>query len=323
MKCPVRLLPLVAIASALGCLSVSAQDVYPSKPVKIVIPFAPGGAADTFGRLIGNKLNGVWSQPVIVENKTGAGGQVATQNVVNAPADGYTLLIVTVGHAVNPWLYPNLPYDTEKDLKPVAMLAQAPSVLAINPAVPAKSVAELIALAKAKPNALNYGSAGNASTSHIAGAMLASLGGVQMTHVPYRGSAPAMTDLIGGQIQFIIDPIVSSAQHVKAGKLRALAISTASRSPLAPELPPIGDMLQGYDFSSWFMLLAPAKTPDAIVQKIHDDVERALASSDVKERYTAMGAETGKGTSAEVARFLSSEIKRYARVVKEAGMKAE
>lgn len=323
MKCSVRLLPLVAIVSALGCLPASPQEAYPSKPVKIVVPFAPGGAADTFGRLTGHKLNELWSQPVIVENKAGAGGQVATQGVVNAPADGYTLLIVTVGHAVNPSLYSNLPYDTEKDLKPVALLARAPSVLAVNPAVPANSVAELIALAKAKPNTLNYGSAGNASTSHIAGAMLASLGGVKMTHVPYRGSAPAMTDLISGHVQFIIDPIVSSAQHVKAGKLRALGISTASRSPLAPELPPIGDTLQDYDFSAWFLLLAPAKTPDAIVQKIHDDVEKVLASPDVKDRYTAMGTETGRGTSAELARLISNEIKRYARVVKDSGMKAE
>jgi tripartite-type tricarboxylate transporter receptor subunit TctC len=320
-----RMLTLLVLCGLLPAAPSWAEDAaaFPSKSMRVVIPFPPGGAADTFGRLIGAKLGEAWSQPVVADNKPGAGGQVATQIVAGAPGDGYTMLIVTVGHAVNPSLYPNLPYNTEKDLKPVAMIARAPSVLVVNPAVKANSVAELLALAKAKPKELNYASSGNASTSHIAGVLLTTLGKVDMTHVPYRGSAPAVTDLIGGQVQLMIDPIVSSAQHVKSGKLRALAISSAQRSPLAPDLPPIAETVTGYDFSAWFVLLVPASTPDAIVAKLNAQVAKALDAADVKERYVTLGAEPGSGSPAEVARFLSDEIKRYAAVVKESGMKAD
>ena len=320
-----RMLTLLVLYGLLPAAPSLAEDAaaFPSKSMRVVIPFPPGGAADTFGRLIGAKLGEAWSQPVVADNKPGAGGQVATQIVAGAPGDGYTMLIVTVGHAVNPALSPNLPYNTEKDLKPVALVARAPSGLVVNPSVEAKSVAELLAVAKAKPKSLNYASSGNATTSHIAGVLLTTLGKVEMTHVPYRGSAPAVTDLIGGQVQLMIDPIVSSAQHVKSGKLRALAISSAARSSLAPDLPPIAETVPGYDFSAWFVLLVPASTPDAIVAKLNAEVTKALAAADVKERYVTLGAEPGSGSPAEVARFLGDEIKRYAAVVKESGMKAD
>jgi len=299
-------------------------QAYPSRAIKIVVPFPPGGAADTYARLIGQKLSDALAQPVVVENKPGAGGQVATQAVARAPADGYTLMVVTVGHAVNPSLYASLPYDTEKDLTPVAGLATVPSVLVVNPTVPANNLKELLALARAQPGQLGYASSGNASTSHVAAAMLADLAAVQMLHVPYRGSAPAITDLISGQVQLMIDPWVSSALHVKSGRLRALAITSPKRSALAPELPTLAESgLPGYEFTAWFMLLAPGATPPVIVAKLNEQVARALAQADLREKYQAQGAEPGQGSPAELQAFLRAEIRRYAKLVKDTGMKAE
>lgn len=316
----------IVAATVLAAMPTFAQDAaaYPSKPIKIVVPFPPGGTADNFARIVGQKLGETWGQPVVTENKPGAGGQIATDAVAKAPADGYTLLVVTVGHAVNPSLYSKLPYDTEKDLKPVAAIARVPSVLVVNPSVQAGTVAELIALAKARPGKLTYASSGTATTSHVAGAMFASMAQIDIVHVPYRGSAPAIADLMGGQVDMIIDPIVSSAQHVKAGKLRALAISTASRSPLAPDLPTLAEAgVPGYDFSAWFLLLAPGAVPAPIVNKLNEQVTTLLAQPDIKDKFTAMGAEPGSGTPAQLAGFLSAEIKRFAKVAKDAGMKAE
>jgi len=320
--------PALALLMAAACLlpatAVQAQDSYPAKAIKIVVPFPPGGAADNYARLVGQKLAEAWGQTVVVENKPGAGGQVATQAVALAPADGYTLLVVTVGHAVNPSLYPRLPYNTEKDLVPVARLATVPSVLVVNPSVPASNLKELLALAKAQPGKLGYASSGNATTSHVAAAMLAEQGGLEMLHVPYKGSAPAITDLISGQVQLMIDPLVSSAQHVKTGRLRALAITSPARSPLAPELPTMAEAgLPGYEFAAWFLLLAPAATPPAVVAKINAQVVKSLDTPETRETYKAQGAEPGKGTPAELQAFLAGEIRRYAKLVKDTGMKAE
>lgn len=323
--------PLLAAALAAACLAAlpagpaAAQDgPWPSKPVRIVVPFPPGGAADTFARLIAEYAGKSLGQPVVADNRPGAGGQIATDFVAKAPADGHTMLIVTVGHAVNPSLYPKLPYDTLADLAPVARIADLPSVLVVNPEVPAKSVQELVALMKAKPDGVAYASSGNASTSHVAGAMLAAQAGVKVLHVPYKGSASAVTDLIGGQVQWMIDPVLSSAQHVKSGRLRALAVSTAKRSNVVPGLPTIAESgLPGYDFAAWFVLLAPAKTPPAIVERMHREVERILALPEVKERYVQLGAEPGSGTPAQVGAFLAAEVKRYQAVVRDAGMKAD
>lgn len=323
------ILAFSAVTSFLGFapLTVVAQEsvsAFPSKPIRILVPFPPGGAADIFARFIGDKLTQSWGQPVIVENRPGGGGLVATQATVRAPNDGYNLLVVTVGHAVNPHLYTKIPYDTEKDLRPIARLATLPSVLVVNNSVPVRSVAELVALAKAQPNKLNYASSGNASTSHVAGAMLASLAKIEITHVPYKGSAPAITDIIGGQVDMIIDPLLSSAQQIKAGKLRALAVTTAKRSPLVPDLPTLAESgVAGYDFSAWFMLLAPSGVPDPIVKKINDEVTRIMATPETREKYTSLGAEPGHGTPQELQAFISAEIKRYAAVVKASGMRAD
>jgi tripartite-type tricarboxylate transporter receptor subunit TctC len=324
------LLPRTLAAAGLLALTLlpgaaAAQDApWPSKPVRIVVPFPPGGAADTFARLIAEYAGKSIGQPVLAENKPGAGGQIATDFVAKAAPDGHTFLIVTVGHAVNPSLYPKLPYDTLGDLVPVARVADLPSVLVVNPEVPAKTVQELVALMKGKPDGLTYASSGNATTSHVAAAMLTAQAGVKAIHVPYKGSAPAVTDLIGGQVQWMIDPILSSQQHVKTGKLRAIAVSTAKRSTLAPGLPTIAESgVPGYDFSAWFVLLAPAKTPPAVIEKMHTEVQRILALPEVKERFAQLGAEPGAGSTAQVGAFLSAEVKRYAAVVKDANMKAD
>lgn len=317
---------VVASASlAIFPLSAQAQEAaFPSKPVRFLVPFPPGGAADTFARLVGERLSQAWDQPVVVENRPGGGGIVATQAAVRAPADGYTLLVVTVGHAVNPALHAKLPYDTLVDLQPVARLATVPSVLVVNPSLPVKTLGELVALAKSQPGKLTYASSGNASTSHVAGAMFASLANVDITHVPYRGSAPAISDLLGGQVNMIIDPIASSAQHIQAGKLRALAVSTATRSPLAPDLPTMAEAgLRGYDFSAWFMLLAPKGVPPAVIAKINKDVIATMSSAEIKDRYKTMGAETGTGSPQELAVFLGSEVQRMGELAKAAGMKLE
>jgi tripartite-type tricarboxylate transporter receptor subunit TctC len=314
---------LVSLAAL--AVPASAQEApWPSKPVRIVVPFPPGGAADVFARLIAEQAGKSIGQPVVAENRPGAGGQIATDHVAKSAPDGHTMLIVTVGHAVNPSLYPKLPYDTLADLVPVARIADLPSVLVVNPEVPAKSVQELVALMKAKPGVLTYASSGNATTSHVAGAMLTAQAGVQALHVPYKGSAPAITDLIGGQVQWMIDPVLSSAQHVKAGRLRALAVSTPKRSSLVPDLPTIAESgLPGYDFAAWFVLLAPARTPPAIVERMHREVERILAMPETKARFVQLGAEPGSGTPAQVAAFLAGEVRRYEKVVRDAGMKVD
>ena len=317
---------LAFAAAAATPFAAAAEDAaaYPSKPLRLLVPFPPGGAADIFARFIGDRLAQGWKQPVVVENRPGGGGVVATQAAVNAPADGYTLLVVTVGHAVNPHIQSRLPYDTLKDLQPVARIATLPSVLVVNNDLPARSVAELVALAKAQPGKLTYASSGNATTSHVAGAMFASQAGLALLHIPYKGSAPAITDLIGGQVDMMIDPLVSSAQHIQSGKLRALAVSTARRSPLAPDLPTLAEAgVPGYDFSSWFVLLAPAGVPAPIVKKLNGEVARIMALPETREKFTSLGAEPGQGTPAQLQAFLASEVQRYGALAKAAGMRID
>jgi tripartite-type tricarboxylate transporter receptor subunit TctC len=318
----------VAAAAGLGIAasSVQAQEPasFPSRPVKMVVPFPPGGAADTFARYLSDRLGRAWGQPMIVDNRPGGGGIVATQYTAKSPADGYTLEIVTVGHAVNPHLYAKLPYDTEKDLMPVARVASLPNMLMVNNSVPARSVQELLALARKQPGKLTYASAGNATTSHVAAAMFTNMSKVDMVHVPYKGSAPAFTDLLGGQVDVFIDPIVPAAQSAKAGKLRALAVTTAKRSPLMPDLPTMAEAgLPGYEFSAWFIVLAPAGTPAAVVNKINADIERLMSLPETKDKFTELGADVGHGSPQEVRTFLSAEIARYGKVVRETGMRVE
>jgi len=325
-----RFLIAAALAAGLGCMAgapASAQEAggaYPSRPVKLIVPFPPGGAADTFARFISDRLSQTWHQPMIVDNRPGGGGIVATQVAAKSPGDGYTLLIVTVGHAVNPHLYAKLPYDTEKDFVPVARVASMPNMLMLSNAVPARTVGELIALARSQPAKLTYASAGNATTSHVAAALFTSLAKIDMVHVPYKGSAPAFTDLMGGQVDMLIDPVVPAAQQAKQGRFRPLAVTTTKRSPLMPELPTMAEAgVPGYDFAAWFIVLAPAATPPAIVRKLNEDIERLMSQPDTEAKYVTLGAETGHGTPEQLRAFIASEIARYGKVVRETGMKVE
>lgn len=304
---------------------VQATDTaWPNRPIRLLVPFPPGGAADVFARSVGQPLGDKLKQPVVVENRPGAGGRIATQTAASAAPDGYTLLIVTVGHAVNPSLYGALPYDTLRDLQPLAMVATVPSMLVVNPSVPAKSVAELVALARKQPGRISYASSGNATTSHVAGAMLAAAAGVDLLHVPYKGSAPALTDLMSGQVSFMIDPIATAAPHVRSGKLVGLAVSSAERSPLAPELPTIAEAgVAGYDFSAWFILLAPSGVPAGIVNRIHSDVAQILRDEELVKNYASRGAQPGRGSPAELRIFLENEVRRYAKLVADTGMKPD
>ena len=298
---------------------------FPSRPIRILVPFPPGGAADTFGRLIGQRLGDAWKHPSVVENRPGAGGIIATEAVARAAPDGYTLLIVTVGHAVNPSLYAKLPFDTQADLTGVALVASVPNVLLVHPSVPANNVRELVALAKAKPGQLKYASSGNATTSHMAAALLAQLAGIEMLHVPYKGAAPAVQDLVAGRVDVMLDPVISSGGFIKQGKLRALGVTTSKRTSQLPDQPTLAEAgVPGYEFNAWFLIVAPAKTPADIVIKLNQEIVRANADAEMKDRYAKLGAEpAAPATPAEVNAFIGGEINRWAKVVKDGNIKVE
>lgn len=308
---------IVALTCGVAPAASAASD-YPTRPVRILVPFPAGGAADVFARILGEKLGQTMNQPFIVENRPGGGGIIATEATARATPDGHSLLLVTVGHAVNPSLYAKLSYDTEADLTPVALIATLPSVLSVNPAVPARSVTELLALAKATPGALTYASAGNASTGHMAMAQLASMTELDLTHVPYRGAPPALADVVGGHVQMIVDPVVSSRPMIDKGSLRALAVTSRERSPLLPDVQTMAEAgVEGYDFSAWFMLLAPAGTPEDIVTALNAQIDQIQQTDEIKARYAALGASPVHASPQAARDFLRDEIQRYEIVVRE------
>jgi len=304
--------------------SVTAQT-YPAKSVRMVVPFAAGaGSNDIMARLVAQKLTDGFGQQVVVDNRPGASGIIGTDIVAKAQPDGYTLLMMSLTFAVNPSLFSKLPYDTVKDLTPVTLVASAPLMLVVHPSVPAKSVAEFIAYAKANPGKLNFGSGGPGTTPHLAGEMLKMMADLRMTHIPYKGGAPALADLVGGQIQFMCENIPGTLPFAKAGKLRALAVTDLKRSPLLPELPTLDESgLKGYQIVGWNGLFVPAGTPLAIVNQLYTAVGRALALPDVKERLAVMGADAVGDTPQHFTAFIKAEIPKWAQVVKAAGLKVE
>ena len=298
--------------------------VYPSKPVRLIVPFAPGGSNDIMARLTAQKLTEVFGQQVIVDNRAGASGIVGTDIAAKAPPDGYTVLMMSLTLAVNPSLYRKLPYNTEKDLAPVTLVASAPLMLVVHPSIPAKSVNEFIAFARANPGKLNFGSGGAGATPHLAGEMLKMMAKLHMTHVPYKGGGPALADLIGGQIQVMLENLPSTLPHVKAGRLRALALSGLRRSPLVPDLPTLDEAgLKGYEIVGWNGLFLPSGTPQNIVAYLHGLTVKMLVQPDVKERLATLGAEGVGNTPDEFRAFVKAEIVKWAQVVKEAGLKVE
>jgi tripartite-type tricarboxylate transporter receptor subunit TctC len=315
---------LVAVAATAFPADVPAQ-AFPNRPVRLVIPFPPGGSLDVIGRALAQKLTEAWGQSVVVDNRPGAGGNIGADLVAKSPPDGYTVVMGALStHAVNPSLYPTMPYDAVKDFAPISLVAITPNVLIVNPALPVHSVKELIAYAKANPNKLSFGSGSNGSAGHLAGELFKVDAGVDMVHIPFKGGAPAVQALLAGDTQLMFDNLANSVQQVKAGKLRALAVTTAQRSKLAPELPTMAESgLPGFDISTWFGLLAPAGTPPDVIAKWNADVVKILNSPDMRERMTAQGAEPAPTTPAEFAQFIARELAKYARIVKASGAKVD
>ena len=315
---------LVAIAGLLLALGapVAAQD-YPSKPVRLIIPFPPGGSNDVVGRMIALQLSDRLGKQVVVDNRGGAGGIIGTEAAANSPHDGYTLLIISIAHAVSPWLY-KLQYDPIKSFAPVAILASGPNVLVVNPELPVHSVRELIALAKQKPGELNYASAGIGSFQHLGGELFKLTAGVDMVHVPYKGGGPAMTDVLGGYTKIMFSSLVQTSGFVRSGQLRALGTGGSHRSSVLPEVPTIAEAgVPGYEANNWWGVVAPAGTPPAIVEKLHNEISAVQNSPQTKEQFAAQGADIVQMSSAEFGTFMEKEMNKWERVVKEAGIKAE
>ena len=320
-----RSLAAFGLALAVGLVPAAFAQPYPSKPIRFVVPYPAGGPLDTVARLLGQKVAESVKQPVIVDNKPGAGGNIGADSVAKSAPDGYTILMGAVAtHAINPTLYAGIPYDPIRDFQPVTQLASTPNVLIVNNSVPAASVREFIAYAKANPGKLNFGSGSTGSAGHLAGELFKTMAGVDMTHVPYKGAAPAMQDLIAGQVQLMFDNFASANTQVKAGKVKALAVTTAKRSALAPELPTIAESgLAGFDINTWFGIFVPAGTPKEIVERLHSEFTRALALADIREKITNLGAEPVGNRPEEFAMYIKSEGEKYARVIKASGAKAD
>ena len=298
---------------------------YPSKPVRLVIPFPPGGPLDVIGRLIAQKASEDWGQSVVVDNRPGAGGNIGADLVAKSPPDGYTIVMGALStHAVNPSLYAKMPYDAVKDFAPISLVAITPNVLVVNPSVPVNSAKEFVAYAKANSGKLSFGSGSNGSAGHLAGELFKVDTKTDIVHVPYKGGAPATQGLLAGDTQFMFDNLANAMAQVKAGKLKALAVTTAERSKLAPDLPTMAEAgLPGFDISTWFGLLAPAGTPKDVIAKWNAEVVKILNSPDVRERLTAQGAEPAPTTPEQFAAFIQSEIPKYARIVKISGAKVD
>lgn len=310
----------IACCAALSVSHVFAQQ-YPAKPIRIVVGFAAGGPTDVAARVVGQKFTEKFGQQVIVDVRAGAGGNIAAEIVAKSPPDGYTLLLPAFAHAVNPSLFKKLPYDAVKDFAPVAMVASAANILATHPSVPAHSIQELISLAKTKPGQLTYGSAGNGSASHLAGELINMMAGIKLTHVPYKGSAPASTDLIGGQISIAFPGVAIALPHTRAGRLRSLAITSLRRSKIMPEVPTMSEAgLKGFEVISWYGLLAPAGTPREIVQRLNAEVIRSMRDPDAIERLDSFGAEPMENTPEEFGAFIAAEVAKWARVIKAASV---
>ena len=314
---------MVAVALA-GASAFASAQAYPTKPIRMVVPYPAGGGGDLLARPLAQSLTETLGQQVIVENRGGAGGNLGMEFVAKSPPDGYTLVLaLTAQYAVNPSLYPKLSYDPVRDYAPVSLVVRNPYVISVHPSLPVRSVKELIALAKARAGQLAFSSAGNGSGAHLCGEMMKTMAGINVVHVPYKGAAPAMTDLIAGHVQFSFLAWRSSGPQVKSGRLRALAVSTANRTPALPDLPAIAETLPGYDLPVWYGVAAPAGTPREIIAKLNTEILRVLATSDFRQRMEADAAEPIGGTPEQFGDYIKSEIVKYAKVVKESGAKID
>jgi len=315
-----RLAIAIVAAVSLVAATSSAQN-YPTKPIRFIVPFAPGGGTDIIGRIFAQQLHDELGQSVVVDNRAGAGSSLGTDIAAKAPSDGYTLLLGNISLAFNPSIYSKLPYDALTDLAPVTLVAVQPNIVVVNPALPATNVAEFAALARAKPGQIAFASAGIGSGTHLAGELLAQILKIKLLHVPYKGTGPALSDLIGGQVQMMVSTFASALPHVRNGRLRALGVTTAKRSSAAPDIPTLMEAgVPGYDYSTWYGLLVPAHTPRAIVEQLNRASRKALAREDTKRRFEEQGVDAIPGTPAEFAAYLKSETVKWTAVVRNAGI---
>jgi len=314
----------LALATAASLISHAALALdYPTRPVRVIVPVAPGGGADITARLTAQWLSERFGQQFIVENRPGGGTNIGTEVVAHAPADGYMLLLVNLTHAINATLYEKLNYNFARDIEPVASIIGVSNVVEIHPSVPATTLPEFIAYAKANPGKINMGSAGNGSSSHMAGELFKMMAGVNLVHVPYRGQGPAMTDLLGGQLQVIFATTPGTTEYVRIGKLRALAVTTAERAEALPDVPTVADFLPGYESSQWYGIGTPKGTPAEIVDKLNREVNAALVDEKMKMRFADLGGTLLPGSPADFAKLITGEIEKWGKVVKFAGIRAE
>ena len=314
---------VAAAALAVAALPASAQT-WPAKPITLVVTYAAGGGADAMARLLAPRLSQELGQPVVVDNRPGGSGQIGAAQVARSAPDGYTLMFDASSYAVNPALFPKLPYDTEQAFKPIGIVALFPNVILVTPGFPAKTVAELVGAAKAGRDAVSYASSGNGSAQHLAGALFESLTGVEMLHVPYKGGGPALNDVLGGQVPVLFGNIASTLPHIRAGKLRALAVTGAKRSPLLPEVPTAAEAgVKGYEVYEWNVLAAPARTPEAVLTRLSEALRKALATPEVKSRIDALGGEIVGGTPQAAERFVREQTAAWTKVIRERRISVE
>jgi len=318
------MLPARAIAQPARETRADAPGDYPRKPVRLVVPFAPGGGTDLIARALAQKVGGAWGQSMVVDNRSGAGGTIGTNTVAKAPQDGYTLLLSSISIAYLPALYSKLPYDTDRELAPVSLIVTQPSLIVVHPSIAAKSVAELVAVANAKPGEIRYSSGGSGSASHLAVELFRTIAKVRLTHVPYKGGGPAITSLVSGETHMMISNVVTLLPHIKSGRMRALAVTGATRAKSLPELPTIAEAgVPGAEFDGWYGLLVTAGTPRAVLNKINAEFNRALEAPDIRERFAAGGFEALGGTPEKFATYLKAETRKWTTLVRDANIRIE
>jgi tripartite-type tricarboxylate transporter receptor subunit TctC len=323
LKARLAVAALGIVAAAAAPLAVQAQD-FPTQPVKIVVPFPPGGTTDILARQLAKELQDRWAKPVVVENRAGASGTIFSEQLARMPADGHTLMLTATHHVINPGLYKNLKYDTRTDFTPLAQVAAVPNVLVVHPSFAPKTVQELVAHARANPGKVNFGSAGSGGANHLSGELFKDMAGVEMVHVPYKGAAPALNDLLGGQIPMMFDSVPGVIQHIQSGKLRALGVTSLRRSPALPDVPTIDEAgLKGFEATAWFGLYAPGRMQPQLRDRIARDVLQVLQGPSIRTQFASLGADPGSMTQAQFAAFVDAELTKWSKVIADAKVKLD